>query len=179
MIVVEGMDNTGKTTLVEYLEEALMLVAEKSPGPAEPDSHAEWLLWIEESLLRADTEHAIYDRYPCISEYIYGPAVRGMNILRDTDYLARFLLCRPLVIYCRPSDHIIKRFGDREQMNGVKEKAKKLLEDYDHLYNWLFDRVAVMKYDWEVQEPQAVVNRCKAYIQTYIWEGDKYPKETH
>ena len=73
LIIIEGMDNTGKSTLVKklssYLPHHEVVV---SPGPC-----AEHVQWCKDELARTDSR--IYDRFPIFSETVYGNIIRGYS----------------------------------------------------------------------------------------------------
>lgn len=134
MIIVEGMDNTGKTTLVRKLTSMLPLRKYKSPGP--DIGEAEQIEWVRDRLEDTD-EWVIFDRFPLISEPIYGSNIRGQHNFEDPSkqYLYDiFKNKKPLVIYCRPPRDKILSFEDgRIQMDGVKLKGANLISDYDKM----------------------------------------------
>lgn len=144
MIIIEGMDNSGKTTLGKALSEYFAYPLIHSPGFC-----PRMLDWTESSLLSRSPR--IYDRYPCISERVYGPTLRNNNAfdsVRGRRILKIFYDRRPLVIYCKPPDSIIiKNMG--KQMGGIKEKSLELIDTYSRLMayfkisGWL-----VIKYDF-------------------------------
>lgn len=136
MIIVEGMDNTGKTTLAQRLREKFNPIDfEHSPSK---ESLGVKLHWVAKAIRRLDPR-VIYDRYAPISERVYGPLLRphiGDVFGGYTFDLLRLTLRRnPLIIYCRPPDNRVASWGERQQMNGVKDHVTELLARYD----WLMD----------------------------------------
>lgn len=149
MIIVEGLDNTGKTTLINHLAERFMLTRVKSPGPAPLLHH---LQWITEALTN-ECVRTIYDRFSVISECIYGQVLRNGSIFKNLseDLLQLTLQKQPLIIYCRPPPAVIFNWGDRPQMARVKDHAADLLQSYD-LETWRIRRLNgdrnVLRYDY-------------------------------
>lgn len=147
---MEGMDNTGKTTLLEKLATAFdpPLPLTKSPGPKTTE---EAIAWVTKEMNRE--EPMLYDRHPMISEFVYGPLLRNFNSLataKGKKLMLEFYLKHPMVIYCRPPESAIFNFGDRDQMEGVIENRKKLLAQYDRIMR---TRVMLLTpwyivYDW-------------------------------
>lgn len=142
MIIVEGMDNSGKTTLIENIKDGLETQGVQGHFEHSP-SHLiatgriqDWLTWIEISLL-PDNQKYVYDRYPVLSEIVYGPILRGSNLLSTTDHLERLKLLKPLIIYCRPDDDTIFDFR-KPEMKGVKENRDQLLAGYDRMTRSLY-----------------------------------------
>ena len=122
-IIVIGMDNTGKTTLVEGLKKAYNDYASgiqdrkailpeelqgeidrisqtsaeviKSPGPL---NRKDMYKWCDTQIKRfgADPDKlVIYDRFGAIDEQIYAPIVRGMNQLDHVEYLLEDMVYLP------------------------------------------------------------------------------------
>lgn len=154
-IVVEGMDGSGKTTLVNNLVEFLGDRAYPVPGynrvPAglKPPMQR-W--WMEQLAHNPVGQVVVHDRffYP---ELVYGPILRGKVIMDESTqaYVQNFLRERAFLIYCRPKIEVIKvGVTKEEQMTGVREKFHDLLQRYDEVmieeaphYNGRFFR-----YDW-------------------------------
>lgn len=134
MIIVTGMDNTGKTTLVQELSNRLSYPVVKSPGPHL--SIDEKRLWILDQLTREDSvpSHIIYDRFMPFEEMVYGPVLRGeFTFSLDEDLLQELKNRRPVIVYTRIPKRKILEFGDRYQMEGVEDAAEKLLAEWDEL----------------------------------------------
>ena len=150
MIIVEGMDNSGKTKLAEYLAEKFELPHIKSPKDR---TH---IIGHTLQLLVLNPE-AVMDRFPVISERIYGRFLRN-KIAFDGEvatwqfYFEKLVRCRPLIFYCRPPEEKIFDFGSREQMEGVFEYRKELLACYDILMAEWDTRLVIMRYNFTLPE---------------------------
>ena len=166
MIIIEGMDNSGKTTLIETLKgvhgNAVDII--KPPGPF--SSSAELKDWMSPEMDKCRTFQynngmIRYDRFPIISELVYGPIVRGESMvdgpLFDETFHDLTSAAFPVTfIYCRPPDEKILDFGIREQMDGVREKSLELLYGYDHLMSEISQIIlqtpdvksSMILYDW-------------------------------
>jgi GTPase SAR1 family protein len=169
MIIVEGMDNAGKTTLIANLcKEFPELKVLKSPGPTQ--GFGDRLAFIA-GAIRNEDPRTIYDRFECISERVYGPVVRNGDVYGtySWDLLSLTLRREPLIIYCRPPDSVIARWGDREQMEGVKTHKETLIQRYD----WFFEIIEeiylktglICRYDWT---SNASFNHARAAVQLYL-----------
>jgi len=159
MVIVEGVDNTGKTTLIDNLCRDLPLLNRipKTPGPA-----PEEVMWAfsKEYLGKPinQTRNMIFDRFHTLSELVYGPVIRG-KIALSPDKVAwindHLKLHRPLLIYCnRPIDRILSSFDEREQLEGVKDKIENLQLGYEGI-------IQSMSFDWFTR---------------YDYEQDSYPE---
>ncbi|MGL4253979.1 MAG: hypothetical protein ACRCR2_08045 [Fusobacteriaceae bacterium] len=173
-IIIIGMDNTGKTTLVSNLETGLNNFIEtvkesvpsskfskaeveliKSPGPLD---RKEMHNWCYDQIIRfglPNDKVRIYDRFGAIDEQIYAPIVRGNNNIDHVQFLTELIKtaplgAKPLFIYARPHKDKILGFEDgREQMKGVIENGAELLTAYDELYFQLLnEQHNVMVYDY-------------------------------
>lgn len=144
MIVLEGMDGSGKSQLAQRLSNHLNIpiherASHSTNGPV--DNLWEWVY--NDVSEMASQPIAIYDRHPLISEYVYAPILRGS--LRDEFHTeqARRLLKRwannVFLIYCDPGiDEIYKnltRLPD-EQMKGVTENISELYYSYKALITY-------------------------------------------
>lgn len=143
-IIVVGMDNTGKTTLVNQLKEFYKCESIKSPGPNY--TRQEMIDEIKKDLDLPNK--VILERFSILEELVYGNVLRNhskftiddMDWVRDYDFI---------IVYCRPGDEVIYNFGDREQMAGVIEEKEKLVEAWDNLIIDLA-RIGfvIIPYDW-------------------------------
>lgn len=151
MIIIEGMDNTGKTTLISRIVNKFpQLELIKSPGPDQADQPT----WIRNELQK--TNQRVYDRFPLISEEIYGPEIRGYSALGDnwSPLWTELIKQDPLIIYCRPPrDVILKTLYDREQMEGVTSHSRNLINLYDSFFRrYVQDRTRLRVYNF-VEDP--------------------------
>lgn len=180
MIIVEGMDNSGKSTLAKHLAEKFGLEYLHSPSEYRNDSNRMINWAIEKMLERKYMPHkkpAVYDRFSPISDRVYGPVLRGgtpYNDLAIGAIAVKLLKDVPhLIIYCRPSRERILNFGSREQMDGVTTKAIKLLEEYDALIGEMqLEEYDIIIYDYgEPEDYEFVTFQVGLYIKQ--WEDDK------
>ena len=146
MIIVEGMDNSGKTKLTEHLAERFKLPHIKSPKDR---TH---LLNDALTTLMLNPE-AVLDRFSAISEAIYGPILRGGTafdkyVSQWKFFMDKLVRCKPLIFYCRPPEKQIFAYGDRKQMAGVVEHKEELLSAYDTMMSSWAGRLLIMKYDF-------------------------------
>ena len=153
MVIVEGVDGSGKTTLVNYLAGQFNLKAEKSPGPVDIK---EYWTWIDATIRREKAgEKWIYDRHAFFSEQVYS-ILRKENHHRvyspmTVSQMRALINCNPTVIYCRPFEEtIMDRLLDKDQMEGVPEHWGDLLRRYDTLMKEMEQYFNIVYYNWEV-----------------------------
>ena len=109
MIIVEGPDGAGKTTLVEHLAEKYDIpISPKVVGSDTKPMIADLQHWVEMNL-KDGFQWKLFDRHRLISEPIYQAAM-GRNAQEGFDdirwFTARmidFTRIRPFIIYCLPS----------------------------------------------------------------------------
>lgn len=129
MIVIEGMDNSGKSTLGEALASYLDMIVQESEGPPLSD---------EEINERVDKYEAmtgrIFVRHPVISSAIYGkfrpegnPITPGRTMI--------FYESNPLLIYCDAGErgfegHVVKDHDTARHQQLLSDYQRDLLEEY-------------------------------------------------
>lgn len=170
-IVIEGMDGSGKSTLVNQLMEHYGDQAHLIPGynryPDPKSTMDRW--WMEQLATHPVGKIVIHDRffYP---EFVYGPTLRGyINAESSTvQYVQSFLREHAFLIYCRPPVEILKEGIEAEtQMVGVKEMFNDLLSAYDNMIitEALHYGGRFMKYDWsDDQAMLKLITRLVGYL---------------
>lgn len=158
-IIVEGVDGSGKTTLISklcYDFDNLFVV--KNPLDDKQD-FITW--WPQEVDRKPSLTVPIHDRF-FFSEIVYGPVLRGKINAPETlvTNIAFFLRNTALLIYCRPHSEILhKTVESNPQMAGVKENLDVLSDVYDKVMSieksWFRDRF--IRYDWNNENSYEVV----------------------
>lgn len=167
MIVVEGVDNTGKTTLIKRLMRCFpQLEYVKSLGPA---TEREMIDFVMKYFEMKDNKNIIFDRFPLIVESVYGPVVRDACKIHH-DRIVKldklFRRQRPLIIYCdRSLEDILKTFHEREQMEGVEDKIEALKAYYELRLSFFTD--CTVRYNY---------SKVGDYVKVK-WQVDKYLRE--
>lgn len=168
LLVVEGADCMGKTTLVGQLQEALKWPTLHTGGPKTDEQ-------LEESMRRVEAISSSYiiDRLPVLSEICYRPITRGVVVPEDLQlqFLDRVSELDPVVVVCRTQ--IIPNIVAEERPHKsleywakVKEGYPGIVARYDTLVDWLrHARVNVFVYDWT--DPQAF-GALKGYLNFYL-----------
>lgn len=168
ILILDGMDNTGKTTLARRICAEFGLNYLHSPSEYKYD-FSKMISWAEDELNA--NQYALYDRFSPITDQVYGPVLRGgtpyhsdpkgraiVELLKQTPHL---------IIYARPSKTRIFRFGDREQMDGVLEQAENLLVKYDALFYDLMKQgynVIGYNYGENPRETMEVMSKVEEHI---------------
>lgn len=154
MIIIEGMDNTGKTSLLNKLADVFKVTKVRlENAPTATESEFRNYLWF--NLTRTDHNQCIYDRF-LLSELVYGPILRN-NVRLDgwenEGALELLAYKRPLIIYCkRTREQILETFGEREQLNGVEENIDGILSNYEYFLGKLKEKGALI-YEYDYGRP--------------------------
>lgn len=131
LIVIEGPDGAGKTTLIEALRknaERYFLIARSSGYPKDDETAHRYVKAMGRLSSLMHPTHIVCDRYIPISELIYRPICRGAFYPFHPDQL-RWV---DRIIYCRPPiEFILKNLTVNEQMKGVSERIEMIVAAYD------------------------------------------------
>lgn len=156
LIVVEGPDGCGKSTLIERLsrESARHFVHIRRSGAPKTLDDLRGIA----TLLTAAASSAVSvvcERHPFISEIIYGETLRGANRLSDlySPAMIRSTLIDTVerIIYCRPpTEYIEEGILSKPQLKGVAEKLPLLVESYDQMMDKMMPAlgIPVIRYNW-------------------------------
>lgn len=129
MIIVEGMDNSGKSTLARVIAHHMGLKIQESEGPPRSDDE------INERVDRYAKMHDyLFVRHPCISNEIYGKFRDEGNPITPDRMLA-FYEHQPVLIYCDAGmrgleGHVEKDHDSPEHLAMVFNKYAALLMEY-------------------------------------------------
>lgn len=138
IIVIEGPDNAGKSTLARYISQRILWPIIYSEGPGKSEQE------INDRVRRYSLfDNVIFDRHPSISQTLYnrfrtgGPAIYAENILQ-------FYESDPLFIFCQGRDlstHQIKEHDTPDHLELVEKNHGDLCRLYDewavnHAHIW-------------------------------------------
>lgn len=158
MIIVEGGDNTGKSTLVRRLIEldpGLRLLKRDKFHPSRGETIGTSYLDMLKPANGDFAQHlnSIADR--CLaSECIYGSLYRGGCRMTDAEHLqveAMLLRFNALVIFCDPPDEMImKDWTSRSQL--YERDPLEIANTYRAQIGEIFDGLYIIRYDWTQDE---------------------------
>lgn len=124
MIIVEGPDGAGKTTLIKQLQERYNLPVAPRVVNKDTEAMVDLKTWVEDNVTEG-FQDMIFDRHRLISEPIYGPIIRGAvepgfeDLTWMLVQMSRFYACKPVIIYCLPPLEVIKENLEHDIDNQV------------------------------------------------------------
>lgn len=152
MIIFEGPDNSGKSTIASYISHELGIPLHHFGKP--PKNEGELIDRI--NFMFENKDFLIFDRCPLISEQVYS-ILRDKNLMSVIDeansYYIRLREINPIIVYCRPSIetmvetlHNAKEHDDLEHLVMIEDRNLELIKRYDEVMNseylpphWTFD----------------------------------------
>lgn len=162
IVILEGADNSGKSTLAKKLGQGLKIDVVHPGGP--PKNIIEVIARCEEQSAVFDLStdvNIIFDRVTCISDLIY----RGRpeyNKIFKCFHKQLMTAENVVVIYCRPSDNRLKNFDDHIQQDHedaavvqhAKDNVDRIISGYDSWFKYFADSTClnIVKYDFELDK---------------------------
>ena len=149
VIIVEGCDFTGKSTLIEPMAKKLNALILKECDI--PSDYRKATQWVEEVNYLSQRRLVITDRCPAISEYIYSHCLRPNQVtLSNNQSLGLLSKIEKLItiVHCDPGWEQVSKCNN-DQMEGVKERLEDLFRYYrSFLVGIVKQRFSVVRYNW-------------------------------
>lgn len=150
LIVIEGPDGAGKSTLIEQLRanSSQYYVIVRSGHPPSLEAHDRFVLGVRALSYIVKPEHVLCDRHQAISERVYTPLLRRVafnppGLLRSWEEI-------DIVVYCRPQVlTILRNSKAQRQMEGVGDSLARIVGAYDQTMAVVEQHTRVIKYDFE------------------------------
>lgn len=123
MIIVEGPDGGGKSTLVRKLAQQLRLPVADKVVASDTTALTDLVKWTEDNVAKG-FQPVIFDRHRLISEPIYGPILKSRQDPNfcDPSWLSQqlwlFYGCKPTIIYCLPDIREVRANVAREDSDN-------------------------------------------------------------
>jgi len=140
MLIVEGPDGSGKSTLVARLAESLQMYVMPRMVAQDGTRMGDLVRWVHEDVT-SGLKRAVYDRHRLISELVYGPLLRStmepgfdnINWLRT--YQQRLRSKEPFVIFCLPPLEDV-------QKNVDGDASSEWMSDHVEQVYWMYHGLA-------------------------------------
>lgn len=161
MLIIEGIDGVGKTTLVEYLQSYGMKKYHFDYDSKNMDLFTKYM-----KVLLEDNCELVLDR-SFISEMVYGPVIRNKCKLSIEDYtklLVAYKNTGAKIIYLTaPKDVLLKRRNDEKSdyeiiTNYYEELNKKYDEIMEYSFNFI-DVIGINTYESDIEQVRSQVKR--------------------
>lgn len=165
IIIVEGCDFTGKSTLVDQLAKSLKAVVYRECNIPSPGVEAA-KEWLDTVRVLGRSRTVICDRSPLISEPIYGPTIRGFSSIffPESVRLMGELPDSTITIWCDPGKEEVLKCNN-EQMVGVHENLERIYDSYQATYrHYLGNSLQLFKqlhlsYNWRKDDLTPLIRR--------------------
>lgn len=162
MLIFEGPDNSGKSTIANYISEKIGIPVNHFSGPPEDVEELKERI----HFMMANHDKFIFDRIPLIGEDVYS-SLRDNNLLDELEnhniIRKEFLALNPLIIYCRPrkalimsTAHLPKSYDTPKHIDSIKQKEEELIDRYDEIMSNVKNFIPIWDYDYEVQSKESL-----------------------
>jgi thymidylate kinase len=154
IIVAEGPDGCGKSTLIKQLERDLELPVFYSGGPKSAEAMTKMLY--ELKVMAFSNKRYIVDRVPFISEIIYSKGL-GRSPVLDPNLLVENWFFPLKLIYCKiDQEEALKNMSREhkahkpvEHLLAVEQNHKRIFQLYDEVIDQAEKAgVNIFEYDW-------------------------------
>lgn len=149
IIIVEGPDNSGKSTLAKELSELLgYTVSHPGGSPKTIDAATACCADQQSRLEHAESLKLIMDRVTCISDLAYQDRNHDLYNLYQRQMIASNGV---VLVYCRPPKRVIRSFKgtgikphkSAEEVKFARSNIKRIIDSYDsimqHLPHFVYD----------------------------------------
>lgn len=164
MIIIEGLDGVGKTTLVDFFVEQGMKKHHFEYDENNMDLFTKYMNILKNN----NTKKLVLDR-SFISEMVYGPVLRNSCKLTLEQYKELLLLYKrfgTLIIYLTsPKEVLLKRrVNDIKDYEMIDRYYEKLNNRYNEIMNYSSKIITVGKYDSYELSKEEIQGRAKRLI---------------
>ena len=170
LIILEGMDNTGKTTTAKLIANHLCAKGYTYVSGGGPEAGtADGAM----KILQTDLPDKVQDR-TFISELIYGPILRGqsgINTLEAIGFMDFLKQNNAYIFYTRRGlENILTTFDERDQLSGVKENAEAICQAYDRVMFNLIQKygIPVTVYNFDTTKVGVLLGYIDSLFETEV-----------
>lgn len=160
IIILEGPDGSGKTTLARHLQQEFKL-GYWHEGPTPEDQPP--VTYYCQKLWSFRNTPVVIDRF-ALGERVYGPVVRKRDRLGETGWATFQKVCHDLCviqIVCLPPYPLcLKTWEDRESQEWL-ENSRLLLETYAVFAHFCIFDESLLAYDWTAQSEEGLMQQIQ------------------
>lgn len=175
MIILEGPDGAGKTRLALRLSEELQVPINPKVVQADMSTEVDLAAWCRAQM--GDWPRpVIYDRFPLISEFVYGPVFKhdirpAFKNYSDLYWLhQQFAQHDPVVVYCLPPiDEVLSNIN-REDTDNEAVRGTAIAGVYWNYFNQAARSTPQLV--WDYTQPTDY-NTLVQKIRRHSWERNK------
>ncbi len=161
MLIIEGIDGVGKTTLVEYLQSYGM-----KKYHFDYDSKSMDLLSKYMKVLSSDDTGLVLDR-SFISEMVYGPVIRNKCKLSIEDYTKLLIAYKntgaKIIYLTAPKEVLLKRRnGEQSDYEVITNYYEELNKKYDEIMKYsskFIDVIAINTHETNIEQVRSQVKK--------------------
>lgn len=173
MLIVEGPDGAGKTTLIQRLSDELGWPVSEKVVDSQTNAMVDLEAWVDENLRRG-FQRTIFDRHRLISEPIYGPILRGrprgafsdLVWLQKRQWLLRAV--NPILVWCLPPFEVVRN-------NIVEDPDNERVAPHIEEIYWLYFHAATqwranrsVFYDYTFDSATVTVDLIREQLGRYL-----------
>ena len=176
MIILEGPDNSGKTTLANKISARFNHPVYHAGGP--PANKDEAYKRLSDTLNKSlIDEFSLHDRHILFGENIYGKMAGRVPYVPWEEHIEYLMEFNPLIIYCRPPIDDLLTLNDADFRAGeaeshkefIRENCAKIISAYDLLMTQVPHVVWNFKGNSTIPEP-IIINMCRGFLPDPILE---------
>ena len=163
MVIIEGLDGVGKTTLVDYLVENGLKKYHFDYDENNLDIYTKYI-----NVLNQDTKNLVFDR-SFISEMVYGPVLRKkckLSLDQYTKLLYAYKECNSSIIYLTsPKDILLlRRANDIKDYQTILNYYEQLNEQYNRIMDYNENIIDVLRYDSHSMGKEEIQSSVKRLV---------------
>lgn len=163
MIIIEGLDGVGKTTLVDYLVNQGMKKYHFDYDAKNMDLYSKYL-----TVLKDENPNIVLDR-SFISEMVYGPVLRNNCKLELEQYKKLLLLYKQRgasLIYLTAPKYILleRRKNEEPDYEMILNHYDKLHNQYNDIIDYSENFIDVFKFDTHEMGKQDIMDAARKII---------------